>query len=316
MAQPKVYVTRRVPTEGLELLKKSCKVSVWDSDDVVPKATLMEQVAGMDGLFCTISDIIDKDVLEAAGPSLKIIGTMSVGMAHIDARECAKRGVQVANTPDVASDSAAELTVALLLLTTRRLAEGIQAVKTGEWGLWRPMWLCGVESVNRTLGIIGMGRVGFGVARRMKPFGVSRIIYYDEFQAGYAADVGAELVDYDTLLRESDIICICCALTPRTRDMINASAFASMKKSAILINTARGPIVNHDDLAQALTQGDIAAAGLDVTEPEPLPSDHPLMALDNCIILPHLGTNSKETRINMATNTAMNITAVLCCGQA
>ncbi|XP_067658654.1 glyoxylate reductase/hydroxypyruvate reductase-like [Haliotis asinina] len=316
MAQPKVYVTRRVPAEGLELLKKSCNVFVWDSDDVVPRATLLEKVAGMDGLFCTISDIIDKDVLEAAGHSLKVIGTMSVGMAHIDTRECAKRGIEVANTPDVASDSAAELTVALLLLTTRRLVEGVEAVKAGEWSLWRPMWLLGVESVNRTLGIVGMGRVGFGVARRMKPFGVGRIIYHDEYQPGYAADVGAELVDLDTLLSESDILCICCALTPRSRNMFNASTFAKMKKSAILINTARGAIVNHDELAKALAQGDIAAAGLDVTEPEPLPTDHPLMSLDNCIILPHLGTNSKETRINMATNTAMNITSVLCCGQA
>ena len=188
---------------------------------------------------------------------------------------------------------------------------GEEAVRDGEWGLWKPMWICGTEIVNRTLGIIGFGRVGFGVARRLKPFGVNRIIYNDVNKASMGDDLGAEFVDLDTVLKESDFLVVTCALTGLTRHMLGLEAFKKMKKTAILINTSRGPIVKTLDLVEALQTGLIAGAGLDVTDPEPLPKDHPLCTMKNCIVTPHLGTNTTKARLAMANNTARNITSLL-----
>lgn len=306
----KIFVTRRIPEKGIEILKEKCEVNVWDSDNVISREELMSNVSGVDGIFCTISDKIDKDVLDAAGPNLKVVATMSVGKDHINERECQRRGIVVANTPDVASDSAADLTVALILITTRRLVEGIEAVKNGEWGEWKPMWLCGSNIMDKTIGIFGFGRVGFGVARRMKPFGIKRIIYNDLTDVGYAQGL-AQYVSFDELIRESDILCICCGLTAQTRRIIAKPVFDKMKNTSVIINTSRGAIINHDDLYNALQSGDIKAAGLDVTDPEPLPFGHPLMSLKNCVILPHMGTSTIEARDRMTVNTAGNIIAVL-----
>ena len=187
---------------------------------------------------------------------------------------------------------------------------GVAAVKNGEWGKWKPMWLCGIELSQKTIGIIGLGRIGFGVARRLKPFGVKRILYYDVCHVSYANDVGAEFAEFTSLLTECDIICICCNLTSQTRHIFNADAFKIMKSSSVLINSGRGGVINHDDLYGALLSGEIAAAGLDVTEPEPLPADHPLVSLPNCIVLPHMGSNTWESRDSMAETAAKNILAV------
>ncbi|GFS14061.1 glyoxylate reductase/hydroxypyruvate reductase, partial [Elysia marginata] len=173
------------------------------------------------------------------------------------------------------------------------------------------MWICGTEIINRTLGIIGFGRVGFGVARRLKPFGLNRIIYHDVSKASMGDDLGAEFVDMDTLLRESDFVVVSCALTGLTRHLINEENLAKMKPTAILINTSRGPVVKTPDLVKALKDGQIAGAGLDVTDPEPLPKDHPLVQMKNCIVTPHLGTNTTKARLAMAKNTALNITSLL-----
>ncbi|KAL4221024.1 hypothetical protein ACF0H5_019287 [Mactra antiquata] len=310
MAKPKVLVTRRVPSEGIDILKDSCDVDIWDSDDVMPRATLLERIKGVNGIFCTIKDEIDVEALDAAGPNLKIVGTMSVGTDHIKVTECEKRQIYVATTPDVASDSAAELTVALLLITTRRIAEGLAAIKAGEAGPWKPMWLLGNNSMGKTLGIFGFGRVGFGIARRMKPFGVSKILYTDIFDCNYAEGV-ATRVPFDELLKESDILCICCAVTQQTKGLFDEKVFKKMKKSAVLINTSRGAVINQKHLYDALKNNDIKAAGLDVTDPEPLPVEDPLMKLNNCVILPHLGTNTWEARRAMSINTAKNIVASL-----
>lgn len=186
----------------------------------------------------------------------------------------------------------------------------MNAVKSGEWATWKPTWLCGTELKNKTIGILGLGRIGYGVARRIKPFGVARIVYHDVCQVSYAGDVGAEFVDFEVMLRECDVICICCNLTPQTKHKFNTKSYKKMKKSAILINSGRGGVINHDDLYTALTDGEIAAAGLDVTEPEPLPKDHPLVGLKNCIILPHMGSNTWESRNHMSETAAKNILAV------
>lgn len=205
----------------------------------------------------------------------------------------------------------------LLLLTFEAfsslffLPTGAYAVKNGEWGKWKPMWLCGVEMKKRTLGIMGLGRIGYGVAKRMKPFGVDRIIYHDVQKLSFASDFGGEFVDFEDLVKESDILCICCNLNPQTKHLFNKDAFQKMKKSAILINSGRGGVVNHDDLFEALKSNQIAAAGLDVTEPEPLPVDHPLLTLNNCVILPHMGSNTWESRNLMAEIAAENIKTIL-----
>ncbi|KAK7094161.1 glyoxylate reductase/hydroxypyruvate reductase-like isoform X2 [Littorina saxatilis] len=301
------YITRQIPEEGMSILKKKLNVSSWCSENVMPREDLLKHVKGMNGILCTISDNMDKEVLDAAGPQLKVISTLSVGTGHIDVSECKKRGIEVLNTPDVASDSAAEFTVTLVLLVARRLLEGMDAVKNGEWGLWKPMWICGFEMGGRTLGIHGLGRVGFGIARRLKPFNIERIIYHDLYHKEYASSVGATLVDLPTLLAESDMLCICCAPTPQTIKSFNKEAFAKMKEGSILINTSRGVIVDHNDLDAALKAGRPMAAGLDVTDPEPLPIDHPLMKNPKCIITPHQGTSTWATRINMAKAAASNL---------
>ncbi|KAH3790233.1 glyoxylate reductase/hydroxypyruvate reductase-like [Dreissena polymorpha] len=304
----KIYVTRRVPQPGIEFLTShGYEIKINESDDAIPRELLLQNVPGINALFCLLTDTIDDAVLEAAGPSLEVVATMSVGFEHIDVDACKKRGIRVCNTPNVSTDSVAELTVALLLLTARRMLEGVAAVKEGKWGKWKPMWLCGIELTQRTVGILGLGRIGYGVARRLKPFGVKNIVYHDVCKVSYADDVGATFVDFDTLLRDCDIICICCNLTPQTRHIFNKEAFKAMKKEAIVINTGRGGVINHDDLYDALTNDEIFAAGLDVTEPEPLPADHPLVSHPKCIILPHMGSNTWDSRNQMSETAAKNI---------
>ena len=310
MTKFKVYVTRRVPKPGLDLLLPECDIDFWDSDEAIPQDVLLKNVQGVGALFCMLTDKIDEEVLENAGENLKIVSTMSVGYEHIDLEACKKRGIAVTNTPNVSTDSVSELTVSLLLLVARRLYEGIRAVHGGEWGKWKPMWLCGVELSNRTVGILGLGRIGYGVAKRLKPFGIEKIIYSDVCRMSFADDIGATFVDFPTLLKDSDIVCICCNLTPQTRHRFNKKAFEMMKKSAILVNSGRGGVIQHDDLYEALFSNKIAAAGLDVTEPEPLPKDHPLLTLENCIVLPHMGSNTWESRNSMSEIAAQNILSI------
>jgi len=307
MSPLKVYITRQVQNEAIDLLKKKFHVDIWNSDKQVPRKELLERVKGVDAIFCTLNDNIDEEVLDAAGSQLKMVSTMSVATHHIAVQDCRARGIQVAHNPDIASDSAAELTVALLLATSRRCFEGTDAVKSGEWGLWKPMWLCGTEMTGRTLGVLGFGRVGFGVARRMKPFGLGRIIYNDVSHQSMGDDLNAEFVDLDTLITESDFLVVTVAMNNITKGMFNKDVFKKMKSTAILINTSRGPVVNTEDLTEALATGEIAAAGLDITDPEPLPKGHPLLSMKNCIVLPHLGTNTAEARLAMAIDTAKNI---------
>ncbi|XP_069111446.1 glyoxylate reductase/hydroxypyruvate reductase-like [Argopecten irradians] len=310
MSNFKVYVTRRIPEPGLKILNDQCDVTSWEGDDAIPKEELLKHMGDIDGLVCMLTDDIDKEVIAKGGSRLKVITTMSVGYDHIDTEECRKRKIVVANTPNVSTDSVAELTLSLLLLTARRLVEGVDSVKNGEWGPWKPMWLCGVELTDRTIGILGLGRIGYGVAKRVKPFGVRRILYHDVHEVSYAKEVDAEFTDFDTMVTESDMVIICCNLTAATRHKFNKETFKKMKKTAILINSGRGGVVQHDDLYEALTSGEIYAAGLDVTEPEPLPHDHPLVGLQNCVILPHMGSNTWDSRNHMAEIAARNIVSV------
>ncbi|XP_056143121.1 glyoxylate reductase/hydroxypyruvate reductase isoform X2 [Lampris incognitus] len=291
--------------------KKKCKVSVWDSDEPVPRAELLKGVEGAHGLLCLLSDKIDSEVLDAAGPNLKVISTLSVGFDHLALDEIKKRGIRVGYTPDVLTDATAELTVSLLLATARRLPEGIEEVKNGGWSTWKPLWLCGYGLSGSTVGVIGLGRIGMAIARRLKPFGVKRLLYSGRTAKPHAAEVGGEFTPLDTLVSESDFIVVSCSLTPETQGLCDKAFFSKMKKTAIFINTSRGGVVNQEALYQALASGQIAAAGLDVTSPEPLPTDHPLLTLKNCVVLPHIGSATYATRGVMAELSARNLLAGL-----
>uniref|UniRef100_A0A8D0GWT6 Glyoxylate reductase/hydroxypyruvate reductase n=1 Tax=Sphenodon punctatus TaxID=8508 RepID=A0A8D0GWT6_SPHPU len=310
----KVFVTRRIPQEGLAVLSQAadCTVQQWDSDEPIPQKELLAGVAGKDGLLCLLSEQIDRAVLDAAGPNLKVISTLSVGFDHLALEEIKKRGIRVGYTPDILTDATAELSVALLLATCRRLPESVEEVKNGGWTTWKPLWMCGYGLSNSTVGILGLGRIGQAIARRLKPFGVKRFLYTGcHPKPEMAAEFQAEFVPLTKLAEESDFVMVTCSLTPDTKGMCNKNFFCKMKKTAVFINTSRGAVVNQDDLYQALVSGEISAAGLDVTTPEPLPTDHPLLSLKNCVILPHIGSATYATRNTMSALAANNLLAGL-----
>ncbi|XP_012720987.2 glyoxylate reductase/hydroxypyruvate reductase b [Fundulus heteroclitus] len=308
---PRVYVTRQIPPEGLKILRDSGQVQfeLWDSDDVpVPRKELLQKVKGVDGLLCVLTEKIDAELLDAAGPNLKVLSTMSVGFDHLSLEELKKRGIRVGYTPEVLTDAVAELTVALLLATSRRLIEATHEAKTGGWGTWRTLWLCGYELANSTVGILGLGRIGVAIAERLAPFKVKKFIYTDVApRPELAKAINAEYVSLDELAKQSDFLSVCCALTPETKEVCNKDLFKKMKNTSIFINTSRGGVVNQEDLYEALSTGQIAGAGLDVTVPEPLPTSHPLFTLKNCVILPHVASASYSTRNAMSALAANNL---------
>ncbi|XP_029365451.1 glyoxylate reductase/hydroxypyruvate reductase isoform X1 [Echeneis naucrates] len=308
---PRVYVTRQIPPEGLKILRESGQVQfeLWDSDDIpVPRKELLQKVKGVDGLLCVLTEKIDAELLDAAGPNLKVLSTMSVGFDHLSLEELKKRGIRVGYTPEVLTDAVAELTVALLLTTSRRLIEATHEAKTGGWGTWRTLWLCGHELANSTVGILGLGRIGVAIAERLAPFKVKKFIYTDlEPRPELASVINAEYVSLDELAKQSDFLAVCCALTPETKEICNKDLFSKMKNTSIFINTSRGGVVNQEDLYEALSTGQIAGAGLDVTVPEPLPINHQLFTLKNCVILPHIASASYSTRNAMSALAANNL---------
>lgn len=310
MSRPRTLVTRRIPQAGLELVQKETEVRQWDSDEPIPRETLLEWVKGVDSLYCLLTERIDEELLDAAGPSLKVVSTLSVGYDHIDVKACRRRNIAVGNTPGVLTETSADLAVALLLATARRLPESIDAVRNGEWTTWKPEWMAGYDVYNSTVGIVGLGRIGAAVARRLHGGFNCRILYNSPSPKPEVAEpLGAEFTDFPDLLAESDFISIHVPLNAQTRHLFNAEAFRRMKRTAILINTSRGGTVDQEALYDALVSGEIAAAGLDVTTPEPLPTDHPLLRLPNCVILPHIASASYATRSKMALLAAENIVA-------
>uniref|UniRef100_A0A8C5LXV3 Glyoxylate reductase/hydroxypyruvate reductase n=1 Tax=Leptobrachium leishanense TaxID=445787 RepID=A0A8C5LXV3_9ANUR len=308
--QVKVFVTRRIPPEGQKLLSQVdfCSVEQWDSDEPIPRNELHKGVAGAHGILCLLSDKIDQELLDTAGPDLKVVSTMSVGFDHLSLDELKKRGIRVGYTPDVLTDATAELTVALLLSTCRRLPEAVEEVKNGGWTTWSPMWMCGLGLYNSTVGVIGLGRIGLAVARRLMPFGVKKFLYTGrQPRPENADDLHAEYVSCEKLAEDSDFVIVTCSLTPETQELCNKDFFQKMKKTSVFINTSRGSVVNQEDLYHALTSGQIAAAGLDVTTPEPLPTNHPLLSLKNCVVLPHIGSATYDTRNAMAVLAVNNL---------
>ena len=309
MSKPKVVITRRIPKAGLARVQEECDVRQWDSEEPIPRETLLEWVEGIDGLYCLLTEKIDDELLDAAGDNLKVVSTMSVGYDHVDVEACLKRGVAVGNTPGVLTDTTADFAMTLLLTTARRVPESIDAIRAGEWTTWKPEWMAGQDLSGSTVGIVGLGRIGATVAHRLSGFDC-RILYYDVAPIPAVADpLGAEFVDMDTLLKESDFITVHTQLNDSTFHMFDEEAFKKMKPTAIFVNTSRGGVVDQDALYNALVNGDILAAGLDVTIPEPLPPDHPLMKLPNAVVAPHIASASVETRSKMSVIAAENLIA-------
>lgn len=307
-----VFVTRSdMPQTGIDLLKNECEVKLWNQPSPIPRNEFLKLVSSTNAIYCSLSDKIDKELLDAAGPGLKVVATISVGYDHIDVAECKKRGIKIGYTPDVLTDATAELTLALLLATSRRLPEAIHEARTGGWVSWAPTWMTGPGLAGATVGIVGFGRIGIAVAQRIKAFNTSRILYFNRSEKPEAKALGAVKVTFDELLEQSDFVICCSALVPETKEIFNKSAFEKMKKSAIFVNTSRGGTVDQDALIEALENNTIRAAGLDVTTPEPLPLDSPLFKLKNCIVLPHIGSASIEARNIMSELTAKNILAAL-----
>ena len=306
MPKPKVFVTRAIPEGGLELIRKNCDAIVWPGELPPTHAELMKQVLGVQGLLCLLTDKVDKEIIEAE-PKLRIISNMAVGVDNIDTTTATRLGIPVGNTPGVLTDATADFTITLMMAAGRRVVEVTQFVRHGHWKTWGPQLLLGADFSGATLGIIGFGRIGQAVAKRAQGFGIS-VIYHDP---SVNPDNGAVQVKYEDVFRRSDFISLHVPLTDTTRQMINPRTLEICKPNAVLINTSRGGVVDHTALAQALESRQIFAAALDVTDPEPLPVDHPLMKFDNCIVTPHIASASRNTRGKMAEMAAKNLLAGL-----
>lgn len=310
MSKPKVFVTRAIPEKGLEIIRDFCKVVVWPNELPPARDELLQRVRGVDGLLSLLTDKIDIEVMDEAGPQLKVISNLAVGFDNIDVNAATARKIPVGNTPDVLTDATADFAFALMMAVARRIPEAERYVHEGKWKTWGPMTLLGVDLKGAILGLIGYGRIGQAMARRAAGFDM-RVIYYDPSETKSDADVRARRVDFETLLRASDFISLHTPLTPDTRHLINSEAFSKMKSNAVLINTARGPVVDPEALYETLREKRIFGAGLDVTETEPLPLNSPLLTLDNIVIVPHIASASSATRDKMSLMAAQNLIAGL-----
>ncbi len=310
MAKPKVFVTRLMPEEGLAIVREAADAKIWQDDLPPPHDVLLEQVREVDGLLSLLTDRVDAHLMDSA-PRLRVVSNLAVGYDNIDIPAATTRGIPIGNTPGVLTDTTADFAFTLLMAAGRRLQEGIDYVRAGKWKTWGPMLLMGQDIHGATLGIIGFGRIGQGMAARSAGFGM-RVLYYDVHRRqDLEQSMGVTYADLDTLYRESDFITIHTDLNEQTRHMINQDALAKMKRTAVVINTARGPIVDPDALYIALKSGRIGGAALDVTEPEPIPVDSPLLTLPNCIVVPHIASASVATRGKMARVAANNLVAGL-----
>ncbi len=309
-----VFVTRKIPDRGLNEITRAFRTSVWPNEEPPSRKEIIENARECTGLVTLLSDPIDAEVLDAL-PRLKIVAQYAVGYDNIDVEHATKRGIMVTNTPGVLTETTADLAWGLLMAASRRIVEADRYVRRGEWRVaWGPEMLLGVDVYGATLGIVGMGRIGYAMAKRATGFGMT-ILYTSRSMTDITTkaerELGAKRVDLDILLRSSDFVSIHVPLTKETRHLIDRDKLAVMKPTAILINTARGPVIDEEALAEALANGRIRAAGLDVFEKEPLAADSPLLDLDNVVLTPHIGSASIETRSRMAEICARNLVAGL-----
>jgi len=308
--KPRVYVTRLIPEAALKKLADNCDYRIWEGELPVPRDVLLQEVPPVDALLSLLTDKIDGAVMNAAS-KLRVISNMAVGFDNVDVPEATKRKIMVCNTPAVLTDTTADFAFALLLAAARRVVEGERVVRAGKWKTWGPMILLGQDVHHATLGIIGLGRIGAEVAKRARGFDM-KIIYNDSVRRpNLEKTLGVEFRDLRTLLAESDFITVHSPLLPETYHLIGEEQFKLMKKTAILVNSARGPIVDPKALYNALRNGQIAYAALDVTEPEPIPLDDPLLTLENIVIAPHIASASVATRTRMAMMAVDNLLAAI-----
>jgi len=309
MTRPKVFVSRRIPDEGLNALRAACEVDLWP-DQLPPSYDILrERVKNCDGVVSLLTDRIDGELLDRS-PRLRVVSNYAVGFNNVDVAACTSRGVAVGNTPGVLTDATADTAVTLMLAAARRVLESAIDAKEGRWKTWEPLGWLGQDLAGRTLGIVGMGRIGFAAASRLHRGWGMKVLYTEQVPRPEAdKELGARRVDLATLLAESDFISVHVDLNPSTKGMFGAAQFQKMKKTAVFVNTARGPLVDQKALADALRNGTIFAAGLDVTDPEPLPPDHELYKLPNCTIVPHIASATVQTRDAMARICANNLLA-------
>jgi glyoxylate reductase len=310
MKKEKVFITRRIPEKGIELLQKQYEVEVWPDEEPIPRDILLSKIQNFGGLVCMLSDKIDKELMDQA-PKLKVIANYAVGFDNIDVKYASKKGIKVGNTPGVLTETTADLAFSLLMAASRRITEAVEYVKAGKWHTWGPRLLLGYDVWGSTLGVIGFGRIGQAMARRGLGFGM-KVLYHSRTpkpEAEEAMDV--EYASLDEIYSQSDYISLHTNLNESSKGLIDKKALNQMKSNCILINTARGAVINTEDLIDALETGKIAGAGLDVTDPEPIPSDSKLLKLNNCIVVPHIGSASYATRSKMSVMAAENVIAAL-----
>lgn len=310
MNKPKVYVTRMIPEPAIELLKQHCEVEINPDDRVLDRSELIEKVRGRDAVLCLLTDTIDDEVFEAAGPQCRLFANYAVGYNNIDVQAATRRGIIITNTPGVLDDATADHAWALLFAVSRRIVEADAYLRAGKFKGWGPMLLLGRDITGKTLGIIGAGRIGTNFAKKASGFNM-RILYSGvKPNPDFERETGGVFVDRETLLRESDFVSLHVPLLPETRHLISEKELKLMKKTAVLINTSRGPVVDEKALVKALKEGEIWGAGLDVFENEP-DLEPGLAELDNVVIVPHIASATIETRTNMGMIAVRNIINVM-----
>lgn len=310
--QPKmIYITRQIPTLAAEMLRNAgYTVETWDGTEPVPRDVLLAKTRGADAVLSLLTEQIDAEFMDNA-PNLRVISNFAVGYDNVDVEEATRRGIPVGHTPDVLTESTADTAFMLLMAAARRLPEAYSDVRAGKWHTWEPLGWLGQDIHHRTLGVIGFGRIGQAVARRGIGFNMNLLYHSRSRKPDAEAELGAQYRELDDLLRESDFISINTPLTDDTYHLIGERELGLMKPTAVIVNTARGGVIDPSALYVALRAKMIFAAGLDVTEPEPLPADSPLLSLANCIVVPHIGSASITSREGIARIAAQNIIAGL-----
>jgi glyoxylate reductase len=309
--KPKIYITRLLPKEIIDKLSGEFHVRMWEKEDIpVPRDILLKEVEDVDGLICLITEKIDEEVLDRAR-KLKVISNVAVGYNNIDVQTAARKGIVVTNTPGVLTETTADLTFALLMAAARRIVGASDYLRSGEWGAWSLMQLTGQDIYSATLGIVGLGRIGEALVKRAKGFDMNVLYHNRTRKQEKEQELGIHYASLEDLLKQSDFVCLLLPYSPEVHHLIGKRELSQMKRNAILINTARGGIVDEDALYQALKDGEIWGAGLDVYEQEPVPVEHPLLTLPNVVTLPHIGSASVKTRMQMAHLAADNMKNVL-----
>ncbi len=312
LARPRVFVARQIPDAGLDPIRAACDATVWPGPTPPSRMELLAGAQGCAGVLTLLTDRVDTEFLDRVGPGLLVVSNYAVGYDNIDVAACAARGIAVGNTPGALTETTADFAFALLMAAARRIPEASRYVRERRWQTWGPMLLLGTDVHGTTLGIVGFGRIGQALARRARGFGMT-VLYTSRQRADptLEAELGATFVPLAELLSRSDFVSLHVSLDADTRHLIDAAALARMRPTAILVNTARGPVVDSAALYAALKDGRIAAAALDVTDPEPIAPDDPLLELDNCLIVPHVASATHAARDRMAEMAAANLLAGL-----